>query len=90
MVKPTNNTLSQEILPWLDLLNDQHDEMLAKTIELAEINSGSLNRNGVNEVLEKLLKLTSDLSENYERISCLLYTSPSPRDRQQSRMPSSA
>lgn len=69
MVKPTNNTLPQEILPWLDLLNDQHDEMLAKTIELAEINSGSLNRNGVNEVLEKLLKLTSDLSENYERIS---------------------
>ena len=25
-----------------------------------------------------------------ERISCLLYTSPSPRDRQKSRMPSSA
>ena len=28
---------------------------------------------------------------NYDRtISCLLYTSPSPRDRQKSRMPSSA
>ena len=26
----------------------------------------------------------------YRRISCLLYTSPSPRDRQRSRMPSSA
>ena len=25
-----------------------------------------------------------------DRISCLLYTSPSPRDRQKSRMPSSA
>ena len=25
-----------------------------------------------------------------ERLSCLLYTSPSPRDRQKSRMPSSA
>ena len=26
----------------------------------------------------------------YKSISCLLYTSPSPRDRQKSRMPSSA
>ena len=26
----------------------------------------------------------------YHRISCLLYTSPSPRDKRQSRMPSSA
>ena len=31
----------------------------------------------------------SPLSE-ISRISCLLYTSPSPRDRQKSRMPSSA
>ena len=27
---------------------------------------------------------------DFERLSCLLYTSPSPRDRQKSRMPSSA
>ena len=30
------------------------------------------------------------LPESVELISCLLYTSPSPRDRQKSRMPSSA
>ena len=29
-------------------------------------------------------------AEHAEAISCLLYTSPSPRDRQKSRMPSSA
>ena len=29
-------------------------------------------------------------SENDDNIACLLYTSPSPRDRQKSRMPSSA
>ena len=29
-------------------------------------------------------------SNNYTIISCLLYTSPSPRDRTRSRMPSSA
>ena len=28
--------------------------------------------------------------KNYDRNDCLLYTSPSPRDRQKSRMPSSA
>ena len=44
-------------------------------------------------------RTTSDLRENLEKafegydppsITCLLYTSPSPRDRQKSRMPSSA
>ena len=31
-----------------------------------------------------------ELNEAYGILSCLLYTSPSPRDRQKSRMPSSA
>ena len=31
-----------------------------------------------------------ELEKNLETIDCLLYTSPSPRDRQKSRMPSSA
>ena len=42
-------------------------------------------------------RITVSLDQNSERdfdwentISCLLYTSPSPRDRQKSRMPSSA
>ena len=30
------------------------------------------------------------LADNQEKIPCLLYTSPSPRDRTRSRMPSSA
>ena len=33
---------------------------------------------------------TSIRTESSEPIDCLLYTSPSPRDRQKSRMPSSA
>ena len=32
----------------------------------------------------------SNVEINYKSIPCLLYTSPSPRDRQKSRMPSSA
>ena len=31
-----------------------------------------------------------DLLERIKKVACLLYTSPSPRDRQKSRMPSSA
>ena len=31
-----------------------------------------------------------DIPENYLNVTCLLYTSPSPRDRTRSRMPSSA
>ena len=34
--------------------------------------------------------LVGRISRLEERIACLLYTSPSPRDRQKSRMPSSA
>ena len=30
------------------------------------------------------------MGDNYKTYGCLLYTSPSPRDRQKSRMPSSA
>ena len=49
-------------------------------IELAEFVEGELERN---PLLER-----DESSESAE--SCLLYTSPSPRDRSLSRMPSSA
>ena len=41
---------------------------------------------------EELMKpMAKTLAEVYKNVSrCLLYTSPSPRDRQKSRMPSSA
>ena len=43
----------------------------------------------------KISAKTDSVPENYEPLefaifACLLYTSPSPRDRQKSRMPSSA
>ena len=45
----------------------------------------------VDEAIDDLEEVADnyDLSE-HEWSSCLLYTSPSPRDRQKSRMPSSA
>ena len=33
---------------------------------------------------------SEDISKHTQHTTCLLYTSPSPRDRQKSRMPSSA
>ena len=42
-----------------------------------------------NDLDDQLLPYTIDLSI-FKNISCLLYTSPSPRDRTRSRMPSSA
>ena len=42
-------------------------------------------------IVQELRKdLVSIATKNIEDYTCLLYTSPSPRDRQKSRMPSSA
>ena len=40
--------------------------------------------------LQVMFKKDIQEEEDEEAITCLLYTSPSPRDRQKSRMPSSA
>ena len=41
-------------------------------------------------VLRLILELDGEVVEKADPHICLLYTSPSPRDRQKSRMPSSA
>uniref|UniRef100_UPI000837246A hydrolase n=1 Tax=Marinobacterium profundum TaxID=1714300 RepID=UPI000837246A len=52
--------------PWIDWLDSQHDSMLARTLELAAINSGSLNSVGVNRVRETLQHYCSPLSGTIE------------------------
>ena len=50
-----------------------------------------ISQPGVSNALGRLRKLLGDeLFLRTSRGICLLYTSPSPRDRQKSRMPSSA
>ena len=44
----------------------------------------------VERVLENFRRKTSNLDKYVNLAACLLYTSPSPRDRTRSRMPSSA
>ena len=63
--------------------------------QLAAPQDGTLHitiTDGGNPIPAKLIQLhtnqTVDLNQNF--LLCLLYTSPSPRDRQKSRMPSSA
>ena len=48
------------------------------------------NHNGINEYLGELYVQTNRMDKANERLDCLLYTSPSPRDLSTSRMPSSA
>ena len=61
---------------------------------LYDNNSSSIALKTFDEVFISLEKNEIDLAmipiENTIAGSCLLYTSPSPRDRQKSRMPSSA
>ena len=59
---------------WTDFLKDT-DSNSSKSVELNEFTDYLARQGGVSE----------DIPD-----SCLLYTSPSPRDKRQSRMPSSA
>ena len=61
-----------------DLIYDAIISILDKELKKLHISMPS----GISEHIEKKVKPQID--------ACLLYTSPSPRDRQKSRMPSSA
>ena len=64
---------------------DARSRMLTGVDTLADAVKVTLGPKGRNVVLDKAFgapRITKD--------GCLLYTSPSPRDRQKSRMPSSA
>ena len=59
--------------------------------DLEELKSKqTVMKNTINEIKNSLEGINSRITEAEEWISCLLYTSPSPRDRTRSRMPSSA
>ena len=64
------------ITPLLSLMEDQTNYLKSKGIKSIAISS-MMNKNNIDTALTNC-------------IYCLLYTSPSPRDRTRSRMPSSA
>ena len=60
------------------------------TGEGQEIQASQAKLNMLNLKLDKLAVIVPLTSPQHQTHPCLLYTSPSPRDRQKSRMPSSA
>ncbi len=67
--------MSHDLTQWLTWLDDEYPDMLDKTIELANINSGSLNVAGVNRVGDKLKEYAQVLGVRSKRcrsalISC--------------------
>jgi glutamate carboxypeptidase len=58
--------MSTDFTPWLNWLDEQYDEMLSNTIALSEINSGSLNVEGVNRVGQELIRICQPLGGEVE------------------------
>ena len=61
--------ITDPFLPLLQQLDDCQNTMLQQTISLAEINSGSLNAEGVNRVLSELQKMTLPLEAQQRVVS---------------------
>ena len=84
--------------PWHDGHTKIFERALSKTgqvvILLRESDGSESNPLGIKDRIARIRGALSlagyKYGREYEVIPCLLYTSPSPRDRQKSRMPSSA
>ena len=72
-----------------DLLIDFLNEILPNR-KVKDLTYSTNEHFGKYEIDRKAVFDIYCIGENEERFICLLYTSPSPRDRQKSRMPSSA
>ena len=59
-------------------------------VEICNIVDGPISAEVVSLEADAMVKEGKGLAKIHKNIVCLLYTSPSPRDRQKSRMPSSA
>ena len=65
--------------------------MIVATVDTAEFTYWlSINSKMINDIERESKEMLKDISKEILSYSCLLYTSPSPRDSDSSRMPSSA
>jgi signal transduction histidine kinase len=77
-------------LDYLKMSKDNFDQEIIECID-ASLEAAEI----INQLIHNTLEFSRKNRESFEEtalnlIICLLYTSPSPRDRQKSRMPSSA
>ena len=64
---------------------------MLQNLDIADYDIGEIKlQYSVTQTDEQSGKAFAEFLDNISMISCLLYTSPSPRDRTRSRMPSSA
>ena len=75
-----------------DNLDKVKCELIKQTVKLEALNDGVQEAIDVESLNDEIKQCTEFSMNTEERIfkACLLYTSPSPRDKRQSRMPSSA
>eukprot|EP00828_Plagiopyla_frontata_P015122 TRINITY_DN1965_c0_g1_i3.p1 TRINITY_DN1965_c0_g1~~TRINITY_DN1965_c0_g1_i3.p1 ORF type:complete len:169 (-),score=12.66 TRINITY_DN1965_c0_g1_i3:78-584(-) len=87
--KQTDNSYNYRDLLICFYLNSRSKSMeKAKAIaQILHKNKDALNQEEIKEIFSRMFKSVLSYSHS---LTCLLYTSPSPRDRQKSRMPSSA
>ena len=75
--------------PHLDGLDTVRQAVSGFSLELAEQQSG-IKAQTIKTLAQELANTEKAVIYGRMGVSCLLYTSPSPRDKRQSRMPSSA
>eukprot|EP00828_Plagiopyla_frontata_P018806 TRINITY_DN24067_c0_g1_i1.p3 TRINITY_DN24067_c0_g1~~TRINITY_DN24067_c0_g1_i1.p3 ORF type:complete len:110 (-),score=39.12 TRINITY_DN24067_c0_g1_i1:1-330(-) len=88
----------QDYDDYLEMIEDMIEKLMESNNVVEVLNSiDKLKKNMLGQQKNIISADKASLSENQfdkkplpKPISCLLYTSPSPRDRQKSRMPSSA
>ena len=71
--------------------NEAREQLRTKAQEMSEFTAVIKQLRAENKSLRSKAPAARDSQEDVEKLQgCLLYTSPSPRDKRQSRMPSSA
>ena len=69
----------------------QHHDLVYAFVCVSFLADGEVDESEKEAMRGNVKVMLPDVSdEEYNSMDCLLYTSPSPRDRQKSRMPSSA
>ena len=92
VVKRNGNTEPLDLNKLHVMVEEACKDLAGVSASQVEMQSGIQFYDGITtaEIQEILIRSASDLIDLDHPNYCLLYTSPSPRDRQKSRMPSSA